>query len=73
MIFEDEHLVAVNKPPGVSTAPHHRFQGGSMVNRMIGYLGKPPYVLHRLDMETSGVAKTLQRLVHTSDATRAPL
>mmetsp|Transcript_36794 Transcript_36794/g.103804 ORF Transcript_36794/g.103804 Transcript_36794/m.103804 type:complete len:455 (+) Transcript_36794:406-1770(+) len=55
VIYEDEHLVAVNKPPGVSTAPSHRFVGGSMVNRMIGYLGKPPYVLHRLDMWTSGV------------------
>jgi 23S rRNA pseudouridine1911/1915/1917 synthase len=26
-----------------------------MVNRLISYLGRPPHVLHRLDMNTSGV------------------
>jgi hypothetical protein len=26
-----------------------------MVNRVLGLTGKPPYVLHRLDMDTSGV------------------
>lgn len=26
-----------------------------MVNRVIGYLGRPPHVLHRLDMDTSGL------------------
>ena len=55
MLYEDEWIVAVNKPPGVSTAPHHRFEGGTMVNRMLGYLGTNPYVVHRLDMCTSGV------------------
>lgn len=29
-------------------------QGGSMVNRIIPYLGRLPHVLHRLDMYTSG-------------------
>ena len=29
-------------------------QGGSMVNRIIPYLGRMPHVLHRLDMYTSG-------------------
>ncbi len=36
VIYEDEDLVAVNKPPGVITAPKHRYVGGSMVNRIIG-------------------------------------
>ncbi len=26
-----------------------------MVNRLIGHLGRPPFTLHRLDMDTSGV------------------
>jgi hypothetical protein len=34
-------------------------QGGSMVNRIIPYLGRMPHVLHRLDMFTSGEHKTL--------------
>ncbi len=25
VLFEDEHLLAVNKPPGVLTAPKHRY------------------------------------------------
>ena len=32
-----------------------RYKGNSMVNRLIGYLGRPPFVIHRLDMDTSGV------------------
>eukprot|EP00193_Tetraselmis_chui_P012280 CAMPEP_0177778164 /NCGR_PEP_ID=MMETSP0491_2-20121128/15798_1 /TAXON_ID=63592 /ORGANISM="Tetraselmis chuii, Strain PLY429" /LENGTH=440 /DNA_ID=CAMNT_0019297399 /DNA_START=350 /DNA_END=1672 /DNA_ORIENTATION=+ len=55
VLYEDEYIIAVNKPPGVSTTPSHRFVGGTMVNRLNGYLGHPPYVLHRLDMWTSGV------------------
>jgi hypothetical protein len=34
-------------------------QGGSMVNRIIPYLGRMPHVLHRLDMFTSGEHNTL--------------
>lgn len=29
-------------------------QGGSMVNRLLPYLGFMPWVVHRLDMHTSG-------------------
>ncbi len=32
----------------------HCVQGGSMVNQILPYLGQLPYVLHRLDMNTSG-------------------
>ena len=26
VLYEDEYLLAVNKPPGISTAPRHRFE-----------------------------------------------
>lgn len=56
VIFEDDSLLAVSKPSGVSTIPRHRFEGESMVNRVVHYLGgRSPYVLHRLDNPTSGV------------------
>lgn len=56
VLYEDEDFVAVNKPPGLITAPKHRFTGGSLVNRLIHYLaGAEPLVCHRLDMNTSGV------------------
>ncbi|GFR49816.1 hypothetical protein Agub_g11756 [Astrephomene gubernaculifera] len=40
VLWEDEYFLAVNKPPGVNTAPVHRFVGGSMVNRVIAYLNR---------------------------------
>jgi 23S rRNA pseudouridine1911/1915/1917 synthase len=56
VLFEDDSLLAVSKPAGVSTVPRHRFEGESMVNRVVHYLGgRSPYVLHRLDNPTSGV------------------
>ncbi|KAL4539184.1 hypothetical protein Ndes2437A_g02156 [Nannochloris sp. 'desiccata'] len=56
VIFEDDDFIALNKPYGVITAPKHRYVGGSMVNRIIGHRGGlEPAVLHRLDMNTTGV------------------
>ena len=55
IIHEDDLLLCLNKPKFVITAPKHRFEGGSMVNRVLGNTGKLPFVVHRLDMNTSGV------------------
>lgn len=56
VLFEDEHIVAMAKPPGLRTTPVHRWQGGSLLNRLIGHLGGAmPLPVHRLDMDTSGV------------------
>ena len=55
VVYEDKALLAVNKPPFVTTSPRHRWQGGTMVNRALGYLGYEPKVVHRLDMNTTGV------------------
>ncbi|KAL4424411.1 hypothetical protein ABPG77_005654 [Micractinium sp. CCAP 211/92] len=55
VLYEDDDLIAVNKPPFVITAPKHRYIGGSMVNRIIGTMGFEPLTLHRLDMNTTGV------------------
>lgn len=47
VVYEDDHFLAVMKPPGLRSAPVHRFMGGSALNRMIGYLGYEPHLLHR--------------------------
>lgn len=39
VLHECDHFIAVNKPVGVPTAPTHRWKGGSVVNRLLGYLG----------------------------------
>ena len=60
VLYEDEDLLAVSKPPGLRTAPRHRFLGDSLVSQLIGYLrpengSSPPFIVHRLDRGTSGV------------------
>jgi 23S rRNA pseudouridine1911/1915/1917 synthase len=55
VVFEDEHLLVVDKPPGlvVHPAPGHR--GPTLADALGGY------IVHRLDRDTSGllmVAKT---------------
>lgn len=56
VLYEDDHVLAVNKPPFMRHHPNHRFNGGSLLNQCIGHLGFEPHVVHRLDMDTSGVA-----------------
>ena len=48
MLFEDDDLIAVTKPIGVSVHPRHRFEAGSILNRVVHHLGgRAPYVVHR--------------------------
>lgn len=53
ILFEDEHLIIVNKPEGMKThgnAPDEI----ALLNHVSSYAGYTCYVVHRLDMETSG-------------------
>ena len=63
VLYEDEHLLVINKPKGlvVHPAPGHRT--GTLVNALIHYLpelpviggAERPGIVHRLDKETTGV------------------
>jgi 23S rRNA pseudouridine1911/1915/1917 synthase len=65
VLFEDSQLLAVDKPPGVHSAPLRRGEGGTLLGLVLarypevaGLPGiKPvePGLLHRLDRETSGI------------------
>lgn len=55
IIFEDDAFLVVSKPQFLKMHPSHRFEGGSLLNRCIGYLGYAPRILHRLDMVRSFV------------------
>ncbi len=70
IVFEDEHLLVLDKPAGLVVHPAPGHAGGTLVNALIAHCGKSlsgvggvrrPGIVHRLDKDTSGllvVAKT---------------
>ena len=77
-IYQDQHLIIVNKPEGMKT---HGNQPGeiALLNHVSAYVGQNCYVVHRLDMETSGlvlfaknpfILPILNRLLEKKDIAR---
>lgn len=69
VVYEDDHIVLINKPAGLVVHPAHGNWDGTLVNALIGRgtslaaLGGDhrPGIVHRLDKDTSGlivIAKT---------------
>jgi 23S rRNA pseudouridine1911/1915/1917 synthase len=62
ILFEDQDLIVINKPPGIAVHPGAGAQSGTLVNALLfhcknlsGIGGElRPGVVHRLDKETSG-------------------
>jgi 23S rRNA pseudouridine1911/1915/1917 synthase len=62
ILFEDEHLLVVNKPAGMTVHPGAGVRSGTLVNALLHHVSKlsgiggalRPGVVHRLDKETSG-------------------
>lgn len=57
VLFEDEHLIVVDKPAGIKTHPNEASENNTMANHLAAYLApkkERPYVVHRLDTDTSG-------------------
>lgn len=52
-LYQDQHLIIVNKPEGMKT---HGNQPNeiALLNHVSAYIKQTAYVVHRLDMETSG-------------------
>ncbi len=63
IVFEDEHLIAVNKPPGLVVHPAAGHRQSTLVHGLLHHcdhlaeLGGPfrPGIVHRLDKDTSGI------------------
>lgn len=53
VLYEDEHLIVVNKPEGMKTHGNEPTEI-ALLNHVSAYVQKTCYVVHRLDMETSG-------------------
>ncbi len=63
IVYEDEHLLVVNKPAGMVVHPAARMVSGTLVNALLAHcpqvadVGGPDRagIVHRLDRETSGL------------------
>ncbi len=63
IIYEDGHVIAINKPSGMLVHPTHRERSGTMLNAVTYHVNANrddgefirPGLIHRLDKETSGV------------------
>lgn len=70
VVFEDRHLIVIDKPAGLVVHPAPGHETGTLVNALIAHCGddlsgiggvKRPGIVHRIDKDTSGllvVAKT---------------
>ena len=64
IVFEDEHLIVLDKPAGLVVHPAPGHSSGTLVNALIRHCGasfsgvggvKRPGIVHRLDKDTSGL------------------
>lgn len=59
VLYEDDWIVAVNKPPGMVVHPTYRNWSGTLLNGMLwrvrGRAGVQPSIVTRLDKDTSGL------------------
>ncbi|PPD45127.1 MAG: RNA pseudouridine synthase [Methylocystis sp.] len=70
IVYEDDHLIVIDKPAGLVVHPASGHETGTLVNALIAHCGetlsgvggvKKPGIVHRIDKDTSGllvVAKT---------------
>jgi len=64
IVFEDDHLIVIDKPAGLVVHPAGGHESGTLVNALIAHCGaslsgvggvKRPGIVHRLDKDTSGL------------------
>jgi 23S rRNA pseudouridine1911/1915/1917 synthase len=59
VIWENEHIFVVEKPAGMVTHPAYRHPDGTLTDAVAAWMadrGQPrPWLLHRLDRDTSGI------------------
>ena len=60
IVYEDEYLLVINKPPGMNTIPSREHPYGSLASSLIGYyerngISATTHIVTRLDRDTSGL------------------
>lgn len=81
IVFEDDHIIVINKPPGLVVHPAAGVPGGTLANGLAFHFQQlsnagsiRPGIVHRLDKDTSGllvVAKTESDHENLADQFRA--
>ena len=81
IVFEDDHIIVINKPPGLVVHPAAGVHSGTLANGLAFHFQQlsnagsiRPGIVHRLDKDTSGllvVAKTESDHENLSDQFRA--
>ncbi|WP_166259121.1 23S rRNA pseudouridine(1911/1915/1917) synthase RluD [Marinobacter salicampi] len=72
IVYEDEHLLVINKPAGLVVHPAAGHADGTLVNALLHYAPEVENlpragIVHRLDKDTSGIMVVARSLVaHTS-------
>jgi 23S rRNA pseudouridine1911/1915/1917 synthase len=76
IVYEDDHVVVVNKPPGMVVHPGHGNYSGTLINALIHHFdnlpnnsSNRPGLVHRIDKDTSGllvIAKNEEAMAHLS-------
>ncbi|WP_143962588.1 RluA family pseudouridine synthase [Litoribacter populi] len=76
IVYEDDYLMVVNKPPGMVVHPAHGNWTGTLVNGLVYYFNQLPTMpgnsgrpglVHRIDKDTSGllvIAKSEDAMTH---------
>lgn len=77
IVFEDDHLLVVNKPAGMVVHPGHGNYSGTLINALIYHFenlpknsSNRPGLVHRIDKDTSGllvIAKTEVSMAHLTN------
>jgi len=72
IVYEDEHLLVINKPAGLVVHPAAGHSDGTLVNALLNYAPEVENlpragIVHRLDKDTSGIMVVARSLIaHTS-------
>ena len=72
IVYEDEHLLVINKPAGLVVHPADGHADGTLVNALLNYAPEVENlpragIVHRLDKDTSGIMVVARSLIaHTS-------
>lgn len=54
VLYENRDLLVVNKPRGQKSHPNETGETGTLMNDVAGYLHHQAYMVHRIDLQTSG-------------------